>query len=219
MVEITKDIFQFEIVKGEKIYFSYLWKRSEGNIMFNHIPNAEFWKTKLNEIGKIGGIKWVYITHAGDADEGTLLFHKTFGTELVGEEYEGEKARKKSKVPHRKTILPNSSPEKGLKCISAPGHCPSFIAFKIKGPKSTCVFTSDMFHKFDKNKWKVTIPERLALTGIKSINNIFDEEFDMLLPGLAGSGLRGPYKMNKHGRKELKDILQNALRKKYKIAA
>jgi hypothetical protein len=217
MVKITDSVFQFEFKDGGKSYFSYLWRRSEGNILFNHISLSDFWRSNLKEIEKLGGLKWVYLTHAGDADEGTYLFHKAFGTKMAGTEYEGEKVRKKCKAPLGKIIPSSTNYENGVKCIFAPGHCHTFTAFKFGDQRYPCVYTSDMFYQASQNKWKVTVPERLAKVGIESLSNIFDEKFEYLLPGLSAESIPGPYKLNAKGRAEMKASLQDTLRRKYKM--
>ena len=216
--EIADGLFQFEWAAKGMLWYSYLWVGPGGNILFNHIPDVGFWKKQMAELRKLGGVRWVYMTHSGDADAGSTLMHAAFGTELAGTEQGGEKAVKKCKVPIGKVLPFEVTSEKGLKCIPAPGHADFFFVFLIKAGKRRCLFTSDMFHQAAQDVWKVKIPERRALVGLESIGRMFEEKVDLLLPGLSGAAVRGPYALDAKGRPVLRERLEGALRKKYKMA-
>jgi glyoxylase-like metal-dependent hydrolase (beta-lactamase superfamily II) len=216
--EIAEGLFQFEREKTDKILYAYFWKKPSGNILFNHIPDPSFWTPRLKALEKAGGIRWLYLTHSGDAGKGMEPLHKAFGMETVASATGGEKVRKLHKVPLGKILLHETRSIDGIKCIFAPGHADLFYVFKFKAGAKTCLFTSDMFMQASPGTWKVKIPERLKEKGMETLGAIFDERFDLLLPGLSGSGAGGPYEAGAKDRKEWREKLQTALAKKYRMA-
>lgn len=215
MRKISESLMCFEWDSPKATLYSYLLLRGSGNLLFNHIPDARFWKKNLPELKRAGGVKWSLLTHAGDADEGSKVLHDAFGMELVAGEYDGLKAKKKCKVPIAKFIRPGERIDKDVASISAPGHCPTFMCFEVKADVKTFMVTSDMFLRKSETHWVVKVPERNAMITQDSIDRIFKSGFRFWLPGICAKGIHTFAAMTGKQKAGLLATLKDSLRKRY----
>ncbi len=215
MIRISESLMGFEADSPKGTLYSYLLLRASGNFLFNHIPDAIFWKKNLPELKRAGGVKWSLLTHAGDADEGSKVLHDALGMELVAEEYEGLKARRKCKVPIAKFIRPGERIDKDVASIAAPGHCPTFMCYDIRVDGKSFMVTSDMFLRKSETRWVVKVPERNAVVARDSIDRIFSSGFRYWLPGICAKGVHNFAAMTGKEKTALRATLKDSLRKRY----
>jgi hypothetical protein len=207
-----------EKTEGDTRHFSYFLHRKGGNILFNPIDDAAFLKKSKPMFDAAGGVKWIFLTHGGDACPAARYVHDQYGATLYGHDvWDADKAKVRSKVPIGAKFSGNHVFEKEIEVIDATGHCPYFHAFLFKAGGKTHLLTSDMLEGRAGGKWAVNVPERLVRQGIDSLERLFGMDFDFLCPSFAHKEWDMPLKLGPTDRRELKESLLAVLRKKHKI--
>lgn len=128
---------------------AYLLTRPDGNVLFYNTGHAE----ELDEIARLGGVAWQYLSHRDELGDNLHAIAERFGTKLVGHEAE-RAAWSKVRAPdqtydRREVHLGN------IEVIPTPGHSPGSTCFLVASPAGkTYLFTGDTLFLVKDKYWR-----------------------------------------------------------------
>jgi hydroxyacylglutathione hydrolase len=128
---------------------AYLLTRPDGNVLFYNTGHVD----ELDEIERLGGVAWQYLSHEDELGDTLNTIAERFGSRLVGhraEQASWSKVRAPDQVYDRREIHLDN-----IEVIPTPGHSPGSTCFQVASPTGqSYLFTGDTLFLGDDNRWR-----------------------------------------------------------------
>lgn len=187
--------------------YSYLVKRSQGNIFFARMAKSASILNEFDAIHSEGGIRGIYITDFHFAGKNVDAVATEFDAPIFCSEFELPKIQKRGIRNLTSFKFEQHDIEEGLSVIPTPGHTSGGVCYLLTLNKNKYLFTGDFLY-FNGLKW---IVGNKTFSKVKSsLEKLENLNYDYLV-GCGDDALGTPYiKMDGEKKKMFFDNIVNS---------